>query len=179
MIRYRISKLVDQEEDPKSELPTLYWKGKKDRFYRAGDFKYGSKAGWTKDPDVAKLYRRYEDALKTAKSLDATVETLAGRLHLRKSEYCGTVVNEFNPDWTVPPGDIIKDWLEEQKRNAYWLANAMNISMFDCESLLNGTLEITFEIAVKLFETTGRPVDFWLNLERLYRSDLVEGKTVA
>jgi hypothetical protein len=84
-------------------------------------------------------------------------------------------MNTFNPDWSSPPSDTIKDILEERGENyddfvgeaVGWSANYYSIeqveSMFDCKS------ELEPSITLFLTDKLGSTCDFWKERSALYR----------
>ena len=85
----------------------------------------------------------------------------------------------FNPDWVVIPGETLKEWREEMNLPARAAAKACARMPLDLyEAVEAGKVEINEEIASALEYGTSIPKGLWLNLERLYRAGLAQGKTV-
>lgn len=80
--------------------------------------------------------------------------------------------NKFEPDWASPPGDTIKDMLEEKHMSAKDLADAMGIGMKRMDGLLEGSEIITGTIAEKLYQVLGVSARFWVSREEHYRKAL-------
>lgn len=83
----------------------------------------------------------------------------------------------FNPDWTSPPGDTIKDILREKKIPLIDLANHLDMSLLQAEALLRGDEQITTWRAMRLAEMLGSNPEFWMNREAQYRYTLYERET--
>lgn len=77
----------------------------------------------------------------------------------------------FEPDWASPPGDTIKDMLEE--RSMKDLARKLNLTPEQMDDLMKGALPLTEGIAINLVRNLGGSVQFWRNRESNYRSDLI------
>lgn len=77
--------------------------------------------------------------------------------------------SEFKPDWRSPPGDTIKDWMEERGISAHDLAVRCYMSEKEMLRLLSGELVLDFSIALKLATVLGATPDFWIQRERHYR----------
>lgn len=82
----------------------------------------------------------------------------------------------FDRDWTVAPGDTLRDWMEEQVISMGAAARLCKIDLADYEDIVNGTLPIDPDIAGKLQAATGITARFWLNYEAQYRADLEAGR---
>jgi HTH-type transcriptional regulator/antitoxin HigA len=79
-------------------------------------------------------------------------------------------MEEFKPNWKSPPGDTINDILEERRYSLLSFSQKMRMTSTEIDRLLDGSMEITLEIARKLSETIGGTTEFWLERERLYRN---------
>lgn len=76
---------------------------------------------------------------------------------------------EFNPDWSSPPGDTIKDLLEDKGLSIEEFAQQIGMSDISAEMLIGGSMPITIDLAIRLERALGPSVEFWLNRERHYR----------
>lgn len=73
----------------------------------------------------------------------------------------------FNPDWTVPPAEMLLEWAEEQGMNETGLRQLLATYEHDLGELLdNPPAELTSDDA-----RTGYPARFWERFEALYRSE--------
>jgi plasmid maintenance system antidote protein VapI len=84
----------------------------------------------------------------------------------------------FNPDWVVHPGSVLREWREENHLPVAAAAMAcarMPRPLYERVEL--GDEPITETIASALAHGTSIPVTLWLNLERIFRAGLAEGKT--
>jgi plasmid maintenance system antidote protein VapI len=77
----------------------------------------------------------------------------------------------FNPDWVSPPGDTIRDILEERGLTRKWLAINLNINEEAADLLLVGGRFIDESLAAELARLFGPNAKFWLERERHYRED--------
>ena len=68
-----------------------------------------------------------------------------------------------------PPGDTIRDLLEERNLTQGQLASLLGLSNDHTTELLNGKAAITEAIADKLENAFGAPAQFWLTRESHYR----------
>jgi len=83
----------------------------------------------------------------------------------------------FDRDWTIAPGETLREWCEENgisPRAAAVACGRMPTATF--ERILSGKQRITKTIASALAHGTGIPASLWLNLERAYRADLKAGR---
>jgi len=79
--------------------------------------------------------------------------------------------NEYTPDHISPPGDTIKDLLEERNIPEIKLGFALLMSRLDLNDLLDGETVITNDIAQKLEEFfVGPKAEFWLKRDGIYQA---------
>lgn len=87
-------------------------------------------------------------------------------------------MSDFDRDWTIAPGETLREWCTENQLGHKAAATAccrMPVEMF--EKIVAGKRRITRTIADALAHGTGIPASLWLNLERRYRADLRAGRT--
>lgn len=83
------------------------------------------------------------------------------------------VCNEpFMPDWTVAPGESIRECLEQGRISVAEL-KVLGLSEEEIPLLLDGTLPLTERMAEKLSRLVGGTSEFWVSRERLFEEDLV------
>lgn len=80
--------------------------------------------------------------------------------------------SEFKPDWFSPPGDTIRQLINERGLTMREFSDQLNYSSDFTEKLLLGHLSLTRDIAQELSTIFGGSQNFWLNRERDYRDDL-------
>ncbi len=81
---------------------------------------------------------------------------------------------DFKPDWGSPPGDTIKDMMQEQGIDSKTLAGRLGIELNYMPHLYAGEDKIHLALAEKLAEALGSTPEFWLERERLYRESVIE-----
>jgi HTH-type transcriptional regulator/antitoxin HigA len=82
----------------------------------------------------------------------------------------------FDPDWTIAPGETVREWLAENGLSVRVAARACGLDVDVLERLLVGDEPLTEDIAHRLKALTLVPASFWLNAERRYRRDLELGR---
>jgi HTH-type transcriptional regulator/antitoxin HigA len=80
-------------------------------------------------------------------------------------------ISEFKPDYAVPPGDILLEYLENIGMTQAELADRMGMTPKTVNEIIKGKAPITPETALKLERVFGRPAHFWNNLEQHYQED--------
>lgn len=80
---------------------------------------------------------------------------------------------KFQPNWVSPPGETISDILLSKKVSESDFAMQIGYTSDKIIDLLQGRLEITASLALKLEQVLGGTADFWLNREQQYRSDQI------
>lgn len=82
----------------------------------------------------------------------------------------------FDRDWTVKPGETLREWIEENGLTVRSTATACaRMSPTRLQGILDGK-RLTEDDAARLAHGTGIPARLWLNLERAYRADLHAGR---
>jgi HTH-type transcriptional regulator / antitoxin HigA len=75
-------------------------------------------------------------------------------------------------DYAVPPGETLRELLEEQGLSQRDLARRADLSPKHVNKLLQGLVPLSADVAVRLERVTGTPARIWNSLEAAYRSDL-------
>ena len=76
----------------------------------------------------------------------------------------------------VPPGETIKELLEDRGISQKEFAVRMDTSEKHISRLVNGDVQLTTDMAIKLETVLGVPAKFWCNLEAIYREKLIKAK---
>lgn len=84
----------------------------------------------------------------------------------------GNTSNQYEPDYVSPPGEVIKELLEDSNQRCQDLAKCLGISKKKMKEILSGTDVITPRIAKRLGKRFGTASEFWLRREELYREYL-------
>ena len=74
----------------------------------------------------------------------------------------------------TPPGATIKEQLNDKGMSQREFAARMDMSEKHISKLINGEVQLTPEVAVRLEVVLGVPAKFWNNLEAIYREKLVK-----
>ena len=74
----------------------------------------------------------------------------------------------------VPPGATIKEQLVDRGMSQKEFAARMDLSEKHISKLINGEVQLTPEVAVRLEMVLGVPAKFWNNLEAIYREKLIK-----
>lgn len=77
----------------------------------------------------------------------------------------------------VPPGETIKEQLSLARMNKNEFAIKMDLSENYINKLLNGEVQLTPMIAMKLESVFGISAKFWNNLETIYRKKIAKVET--
>lgn len=76
----------------------------------------------------------------------------------------------------TPPGATIREQLNDRGMSQKEFAVRMNMSEKHISKLINGDVQLTPDMAVKLEIVLGVPAKFWMNLEAIYREKIVKAK---
>ncbi|MBO0801664.1 MAG: helix-turn-helix domain-containing protein [Nocardiopsaceae bacterium] len=75
-------------------------------------------------------------------------------------------------DYAVPPGETLRELLEEQGLTQRDLARRADLTPKHVNKLLQGMVPLSADVAMRLERVTGTPARIWNRLEADYRSDL-------
>lgn len=92
-----------------------------------------------------------------------------------------TAGNTLHPlgdtDYAVPPGETLRELLEERGLTQRELARRADLSPKHVNRLLQGLVPLSADVATRLERVTGTPARMWNRLEADYRSDLERIRT--
>ena len=74
----------------------------------------------------------------------------------------------------TPPGATIKEQLNDRGMSQKEFAVRIDMSEKHVSKLINGEVQLTPEVAVRLEIVLGVPARFWNNLEAIYREKLIK-----
>ena len=74
----------------------------------------------------------------------------------------------------TPPGATIKEQLVDRKMSQKEFAARMDMSEKHISKLINGEVQLTTDMALRLEMVLGIPAQFWCNLEAIYREKLAK-----
>lgn len=72
----------------------------------------------------------------------------------------------------IPPGATIREQLENRGMQQKEFAQRMGLSEKHISRLINGKVELTIDVSLRLESVLGMPAKFWINMESLYRENL-------
>ena len=81
-------------------------------------------------------------------------------------------MHQYRPDTVSPPGETLRDLLEEMGLSQAELATRMGRPKKTISEIMNGKAAITTETALQLEMVLGVPADFWNAREQDYREYL-------
>lgn len=76
--------------------------------------------------------------------------------------------------FAIPPGATIKEQLVDRGMSQKEFAIRMALSEKHVSKLINGEVQLTGEVALRLEMVLGLPAHFWNNLENIYRENLIK-----
>jgi len=74
--------------------------------------------------------------------------------------------DRYIPAPPISPGDVLRKRILKHKITQDQLADAMAVSRFSVNQIINGHRSITAEMALRLAHVTSTTPEFWLNLQR-------------
>ena len=100
-----------------------------------------------------------------------------GKILHRWEEQLGGVgiLYKVEPNYAVPPGEILQDALEQRGISQARAARMVGISAYEMGLLLEGRIPLIDEIAASLERTLGVPASLWMNAEKNYQRHLKSG----
>ena len=76
----------------------------------------------------------------------------------------------------TPPGATIKEQLQDKGMSQKEFATRMDLSQKHVSKLINGEVQLTPDVAIRLEMVLGIPAKFWNKLEATYREKLIKAK---
>lgn len=83
-------------------------------------------------------------------------------------------MRQSNTTIAIPPGETIKEQLEDREMSQKEFAARMKLSEKHISKLINGEVQLTPPVAEKLEMVLGVPAAFWNSLEAIYREKLAK-----
>ena len=80
--------------------------------------------------------------------------------------------NEYAPDYVSPPGETLKEALDEHGMTQVDFAQCIGMSRKHLKQMLDSSAPITPETAFEFERVLGIPARFWNNREQQYRAFL-------
>ena len=87
-------------------------------------------------------------------------------------------VGDFDPDWTVRPGETLKELRIERGASVALMAAACLMDQDYYLAVESGLMIIDPVTAAMLERGTGTSAEFWLALQENYNDDLAAGRAV-
>jgi HTH-type transcriptional regulator/antitoxin HigA len=84
----------------------------------------------------------------------------------------------WQPEWAVPPGEILLESLQDRGMSQAELARRMGRPTKTINEIVNGKTAITPETAIQLELTLGIAARFWNNLETTYREHIARQRSL-
>jgi HTH-type transcriptional regulator/antitoxin HigA len=81
------------------------------------------------------------------------------------------VLNQYEPDYAVSPGEVLEDYLDSFGMTQAELATRLGFSKKTINEIIKGKAPIVPDTALKLERVFSRPAHFWNNLEQRYQED--------
>jgi addiction module HigA family antidote len=82
----------------------------------------------------------------------------------------------FEPDYAIPPGEILAEYLSSLGMTQRDLAARTGLTPKTVNEIVQAKAPITAETALKLERVVGRPAHFWQSLESLYQEARVRAR---
>lgn len=90
-----------------------------------------------------------------------------------------TEQSAWQPDWTVPPGDVLSEALMDRGMSQSELARRMDRPTKTINEIVNGKAAITPDTAIQLERALGISARLWNGLETQYREHLAQQRADA
>ena len=85
----------------------------------------------------------------------------------------------WRPEWSAPPGDVLREALEERSMTQSELARRMDRPLKTINEIVNAKAAITPETALQMELALGISADFWNALETQYRAAIARQSEAA
>lgn len=84
------------------------------------------------------------------------------------------MMDNYRPDSVTPPGDTLREMLEERGWSSYDFSVRAVLSYAQVFAVLNDRCEMTAWLAARLEDALGAPASFWIARATTYRASLEE-----
>ena len=84
----------------------------------------------------------------------------------------------WQPDWSVPPGDVLLEALEERSMTQAELARRMGRPLKTINEIVKAKAAVTPDTAIQLERALGVSAQFWNGLETNYRAQIARRKAI-
>lgn len=84
----------------------------------------------------------------------------------------------WQPDWSVPPGDVLQEALEERSMTQAELARRMGRPLKTINEIVKAKAAVTPDTAIQLERALGISAQFWNGLETNYRAQIARRKAI-
>lgn len=85
----------------------------------------------------------------------------------------------WQPDWSVPPGDVLQEALEERSMTQAELARRMGRPLKTINEIVKAKAAVTPDTAIQLERALGISAQFWNGLETNYRAQIARSKAIS
>lgn len=82
------------------------------------------------------------------------------------------IENQYLPNYTVPPGEVLEEELESRGMSQVELSERTGLAKKTINEIIKAKAAITPESALKFECVFRQPAEYWLNLENIYREAL-------
>ena len=82
------------------------------------------------------------------------------------------MTKSFERDWATPPGELLRDAIEDGTCRRERARDALGLGESDFEAFLGGCIAVSSSLAEKLASLLGGTPNFWLDMDAQYRCDL-------
>ena len=86
--------------------------------------------------------------------------------------------NHWQPDWSVPPGDVLLETLEARSMTQAELARRMGRPLKTINEIVKAKAAVTPDTAIQLERALGVSAHFWNGLETNYRAQIARRKAI-
>lgn len=84
-----------------------------------------------------------------------------------------TMTKSFERSWATPPGELLRDAIEDGACLRESARDALGLGESDFEAFLGGCIAVSSVLADKLAALLGGTPNFWLDMDAQYRCDLM------
>ncbi len=76
---------------------------------------------------------------------------------------------KFSPDYAVPPGETLREILDDRRVAPAELARQTDLTVEQVRQILTGEVPLSHDVALRIDQVTDVPHRFWMNLESNYQ----------
>ncbi|MDR0959190.1 MAG: helix-turn-helix domain-containing protein [Propionibacteriaceae bacterium] len=108
-----------------------------------------------------------------------TLRAVSAKATLDELQPATATPKPLTPNYAVPAGEFIKEWMDDEGINAAELARRLDVSRKHVSELLRGKASLSPEISLRLERVTRIPSEYWDRIDSFYLREKTRLATIS